>query len=112
MPAHPLGRNVMKLKNIGYAVFVAATAAAFVIGSGGPSEAKHKKKMEAAPPPGPCFVAEKRGCAVKGGMKFTYASACIAAKDGAKVVSQKACPVKAAKKGGKKKAAKKSEYTC
>jgi hypothetical protein len=96
----------MKLKNIGYAVFVAATAAAFV-GSGGPSEAKHKKKMEAAPPPGPCFVAEKRVCAVKGGMKFTYASACIAAKDGAKVVSQKACPVKAAKKGGKKKAAKK-----
>ena len=97
----------MKLKNIGYAVFVAATAAAFVIGSGGPSEAKHKKKMEAAPPPGPCFVAEKRVCAVKGGMKFTYASACIAAKDGAKVVSQKACPVKAAKKAGKKKAAKK-----
>ena len=96
----------MKLKNIGYAVFVAATAAAFVIGSGGPSEAKHKKKMEAAPPPGPCFVAEKRVCAVKGGIKFTYASACIASKDGAKVVSQKACPVKAAKKGGKKKAKK------
>jgi len=96
----------MKLKNIGYAVFVAATAAAFVIGSGGPSEAKHKKKMEAAPPPGPCFVAEKRVCAVKGGLKFTYINACTAAQDGAKVASQKACPVKAAKKGGKKKAKK------
>ena len=33
----------MKLKNIGYAAFIAAAAAAFVIGSGGPSEAKAKK---------------------------------------------------------------------
>ena len=96
----------MKLKNIGYAVFVAATAAAFVIGSGGPSEAKAKKKMEAAPPPVFCLGPEKRVCAVKGGMNFTYINACTAAKDGAKVVSQKACPVKAAKKAGKKKAKK------
>ena len=96
----------MKLKNIGYAVFVAATAAAFVIGSGGPSEAKAKKKMEAAPPPVFCLGPEKRVCAVKGGMKFTYINACTAAKDGAKVVSQKACPAPKAKKAGKKKAKK------
>jgi hypothetical protein len=36
----------MKLKNIGYAVFVAATAAAFVIGSGGPSEANTKRRWK------------------------------------------------------------------
>lgn len=97
----------MKLRSLGYAAVIAATAAAFVIGSVNVGEAKGKKKAAAAPPPPVvCFEAEKRVCAVKGGMKFTYASACIAAKDGAKVVSQKACPVKAAKKGGKKKAKK------
>src|ERR1017187_9557109 len=107
MPAHPLGRNVMKLKNIGYAVFVAATAAAFVIGSGGPSEAKHKKKMEAAPTPGPGFGAEKRVRAVQGGMQFPHASACTASKDVQKGVGPTPCRVKAAKKGGKKTARKK-----
>jgi hypothetical protein len=97
----------MKLRSLGYAVVVAATAAAFVIGSVNVGEAKSKKKAAAAPPPpGLCFEVEKRVCAVKGGLKFTYANACIAVKDGAKVVSQKACPVKAAKKGGKKKAKK------
>ena len=51
----------MKLKNIGYAAFIAATAAAFVIGSGGTSEAKAKKKAAAPPPqPGPCFTARSR----------------------------------------------------
>jgi hypothetical protein len=48
-------------------------------------------------------------CATRGGMNFTYASACIAVKHGAKVVSDKVCPAKAAKKGkkgGKKKAKK------
>jgi hypothetical protein len=106
----------MKLKNIGYAALVTIAATAFVLGTVGSSEAK--KKAAAAPPPpppGPCFTAEKRVCATRGGMKFTYASACIAVKDGAKVVSDKACPVKAAKKakkgGGKKakKPAKKKE---
>jgi hypothetical protein len=97
----------MKLKNIGYAVVIAATAAAFVIGSAMPSEAKGKKK-EAAPPPATCwFTAYKPVCGSKGGMKFTYANSCYAAKDGAKVTSWKACPapkaMKAHKKGGKKK---------
>jgi hypothetical protein len=100
----------MKLRNIGYAAFIAATAAAFVIGSGGASEAKGKKK-EAAPPPTPpvfCFQGYAPVCAVKGGKKYTYANACWAAKDGAKVVSEKACPVKAAAKDGKKKGGKKA----
>jgi hypothetical protein len=96
----------MKLKNIGYVAFIAATAAAFVIGSGGASQAKAKKKMEPAPPPVVCFEPEKRVCAVKGGMKFTYINACTAAKDGAKVVSQKACPAPTAKKAEKAKAKK------
>lgn len=46
-------------------------------------------------------------CATRGVMNFTYASACIAVKDGTKAVSDKVCPAKAAKKGnkgGKKKA--------
>ena len=52
----------MKLRNIGYVAFIAATAAAFVIGSGGTSEAKGKKK-EAAPPPQTviCFEPEHAG---------------------------------------------------
>jgi hypothetical protein len=62
--------------------------------------------MEAAPPPVVCFEPEKRVCAVKGGMKFTYANACYAAKDGAKVVSQKACPAAKAAKPAKKSAKK------
>ena len=100
----------MKLKNIGYAAFIAATAAAFVIGSGGTSEAKGKKK-EAAPPQQTviCFNMGTPVCATKGGNKYTYANSCWAAREGAKVVANKACPApKAAKakKGGKKKAGK------
>lgn len=95
----------MKLKNFGYAAVIAVTAVAFVIGSALPSDAKAKKKAEAAPPPPACFIAAGSAvCATKGGMKFTYKNSCYAAKDGAKVVSGKACPAKAAKKaGGKKK---------
>ncbi len=103
----------MKLKNIGYAAFIAVAAAAFVIGSGGPSQAK--KKMAAAPPePGPCFELYQPVCGERGGMTFTYANACYAAKDGASVVSHGACPAmkamkhhkKHGKKHGKKKMAK------
>ena len=39
-------------------------------------------------------------------MKFTYANSCFAAKDGAKVVSQGACPKAKPHKKAKKKAAK------
>jgi hypothetical protein len=100
----------MNLKNIGYAFFIATSAAAFVIGSGGPTEAKAKKMAPPPPHAGPCFEIASPVCGVKGGMKFTYANACFAAKDGANVVSQGACPAKKAmkhhKKAGKKKAAK------
>lgn len=94
----------MKLRTIGYAAVIAMTAAAFVIGSAVPSDAKaKKKKAEAAPPPATCWLTtDKAVCATKGGLKFTYKNSCYAAKDGAKVVSDKACPAKAAKKAGKK----------
>lgn len=97
----------MKLRNIGYAAVVAMTAAAFMIGLAVPSEAAKKKKAEAAPPQPACWLTtDKAVCATKGDLKFTYKNSCYAAKDGAKVVSDKACPTKAAAKGGKKKAAK------
>ena len=74
------------------------SATAFVLGTASSSEAAKKKAAAAAAaPPGPCFTAEKPVCATRGGIKITYASACIAVKDGGKVVSDKACPVKAAK---------------
>ena len=108
----------MKLRTIGYALLIAVTAVAFAIGSASTGEAKGRKKAAAAPPPPPAwcmFGQEQPVCATKGKQKITYATACFAAKDGATVVSSKACAVKAAKKGkgkkakkgGKKKAAKK-----
>jgi hypothetical protein len=58
-----------------------------------------------------CFGIAGPVCAEKDGQKFTYANACWAAREGAKVVASKACPApkaaKAPKKGGKKKADKK-----
>jgi len=105
----------MKFKNLGYAAFIAAVATAFVIGSGGASLAKPKKKKEAAPPQQTviCFGMGTPVCAEKGGNKYTYANACWAAREGAKVVANKACPApkaaKAHKKGGKKKAMKKKK---
>jgi hypothetical protein len=83
----------MNMRNLGYAAVLAATAGAFLIGSGGASEAKYKHKMkEAAPPPGPfCWEPYKPVCGERGGGTFTYANACYAHNDGAKVVSSKAC---------------------
>ena len=102
----------MKLKNLGQAAFVIATAAAFMIGSVGSSEAAKKKKAEAAPAPVSmyCWGASKPVCATRGGLKFTYANACYATKDGAKVASQGACKApKAGKKSMAKPAMKKPE---
>lgn len=92
----------MKLKTIAYAAFIAAAAGAFVIGSVGPSDAKAKKMAAPPPNPGPCFEISAPVCGVKGGMKFNYANACFAAKDGAKVVSKGACPTAKAHKKHKK----------
>ena len=105
----------MKLGSLGYAAIVAATAAAFVIGSVNVGEAKSKKKAAAAAPApmGLCFSPDAKYCAVKGGMKFTYVNECTAKAEGAKIISNKACPapkaakVKKAKKAKAKKAAKK-----
>jgi hypothetical protein len=78
-----------------------------------PSEAAKKKKAAAAAPaptPITCLGAARAPvCASRGDMKFTYANACYAAKDGAKAAKAGECkPAKAAKKSKKgKKAAKK-----
>lgn len=107
----------MKIRNFGYAAVVAVTAAAFVLGSVDIGEAKGKKK-KAAPAPAPmglCFSPDSptKYCAVKGGIKFTYVNKCVAQNDGAKIISNKACPApkaaKAKKGGGKAKKAKKAD---
>jgi len=109
----------MKIRSLGYAAVVALAAAAFVVGSVDIGEAKGKKKKAAAPAPaamGVCIEADSptKYCAVKGGMKFTYVNKCVAKNDGAKIISNKACPApkaaKAKKGGGKaKKADKKAK---
>lgn len=99
----------MKLRSVAYAAAIAMASAMLVLGTAGTSEAKGKKKMAAPPPPPPviCTWQYKPVCAAKGGMNFTYSSACFAAKDGAKVVSQGPCKAKKAMKAKKKKAKKK-----
>jgi hypothetical protein len=104
----------MTIRNLAYTALIGAAAIAFVIGSAVPSEAAKKKKAAAAPPPPQpptCLMApEGRVCATKGGQKFTYFSACYAAKDGATAAKPGACKeAKAAKGGGKKKASKKKK---
>jgi hypothetical protein len=93
----------MQLKKIALTLLIAGAAA--VTATSPSFAAKKKAKAEAAPPSPWCFQVQTPVCATRGGMKMTYASACFAEKDGAKVVSQGAC--KAAKmsmkKGGKKK---------
>jgi hypothetical protein len=107
----------MKLRSLVSAAVVAAATVAFVVGSAGVSEAKAKKKMAAAPPPPApfafCYQPHKAVCGEKGGQKFTYVSACYAQKDGAKVTSDGACPVKKETKGktAKTMAAKKMKKT-
>jgi hypothetical protein len=99
----------MKLKTIGYALIITVAAVALAIGSATTGEAKGKKKAAATPPPQPqicLYEATTPVCGSLKGQKFTYANACAAYKDGASVVSKKACSVKAAKKGKAKKAKK------
>ena len=92
----------MQLKTIGYALLIVGTATVVALGSASPSFAA-KKKMEAATAePTPfCFQEQKAVCATRGGQSYTYASACFAEKDGAKVVREGAC--KPAKKMAMKK---------
>jgi hypothetical protein len=98
------------LKTIGYTAIAAVAAVALVIGSTGSSEAKGKAKDAAVSKGGVCWGGAPV-CATRGNMKFTYRSACYAVNDGAKVVSDKACPAPKAAKAKKakaKKAAKKA----
>jgi hypothetical protein len=96
----------MQLKTFAYAVAIATTAAVVAVGTASPSFAAKKKAkaMAAEEPTAFCFQAQMPVCATRGGMKMTYASACFAQKDGAKVVSEGAC---GAKKMSMKKAKKK-----
>jgi hypothetical protein len=106
-----VGRKTMKLKTFGYGALIIAATVALAIGSASPSDAKSKKKMAAPPPPpqwGFCFETYKPVCAVKGGEKQNYVNACFAAKDGAKVVSEGACPKAKPAVHKKKKAMKKA----
>jgi len=102
----------MKLKNVAYATFVAATAVAFVIGSAVPSEAAKKKKAAAAPPPPAkqvmCVGGPAPVCASKGDQKFTYHNACWAAADGAKASKPGACNAAKTASAGKKSKKKKA----
>jgi hypothetical protein len=106
-----LGRNAMKLKNLGHAVLMTVAAAALVLGTAGSSEAKGKKAgPKAVSSPSCMFTPAAPVCGAKGKMKFTYRNACWAGNDGAIVKSHKACkPAKAMKHGKKsgKKAMKK-----
>ena len=77
-----------------------------------PAQRRH---IAAAPPPQPqlcLYEATSPVCGSLKGHKFTYANSCAAWKDGASIVSRKACPVKKAVKHykkGKKKAKKKAK---
>jgi hypothetical protein len=87
------------LAKCGYAAIVAAVSAAFMLGTAATGFAKEKKKQaEPQATPITCwFEPTSPVCADKGGERLTYTSACRAEKDGAKVVSNKACPEKKAK---------------
>jgi hypothetical protein len=76
---------------------LAILGTALVLGSSASSLAATKKKAaEATPAPmGFCMTAGDQVCGTRGGMKFTYANACYAQHDGAKVTGKGAC--KAAK---------------
>ena len=93
----------MNLKTIAYASMIVAGAATFALGSATPGLAKGKKAA-AAPPTHPevCMNVYQPVCGSLKGQKFTYANACAAEKDGATVVSQKACAAKMAHKKSKK----------
>ena len=95
----------MTLKKFAFAALIAAGAAALALGSATPGLAKGKKKA-AAPPPSHaevCLPFYGPVCGSLKGQKFTYANTCAAEKDGATVVSNKACAVKKAHKAKKKK---------
>lgn len=88
----------MTMKTFAYATLTVLAASAFVLGSAATGEAKGKKM--AAPPPQPqmCFDSYAPVCGSLKGQKVTYANACSAYKDGATVLSNKACATPKKKK--------------
>ena len=94
----------MNLKTNAYAAVIAAGATGLVLGTATPGLAKGKKKAPAEPPTHAeiCVPFSSPVCGSLKGQKFTYANFCAAEKDGATVVSQKACPTKVAHKKSKK----------
>ena len=96
----------MQIKTITYALLIAGTAAIVAVGTASPSfAAKKKAKVAAEAPTAFCFQTQNAVCATRGGQKMTYASACVAQKDGATVISNGACGAKkkmSMKKHGKK----------
>jgi hypothetical protein len=80
----------MQLKTIAYTLLIAGTAA--VVATGPSFAAKKKAKSYAEDATPMCLQPQKAVCGMKGAEKFTYASACFAMKDGAKIVSDSACP--------------------
>jgi hypothetical protein len=100
----------MRVSRAFYATAVVAIAAAFLLAGTGISEAAKKKKAKVVTPPvAPiCSLQKAPVCAQKGKLTFTYANACFAANDGAKISYYGACKKPKAKKAKKaKKAAKK-----
>ena len=98
----------MQLKTISYALLIAGAAAFAAVATTSPSlAAKKKAKAAAEEPTAFCFQVQKPVCASRGGTMMTYASACFAQKDGAKVVREGACKPAKMAKASKKKAGKK-----
>jgi hypothetical protein len=98
----------MQLKHIAYTLLIAGTAA--VVATSPSFAAKKKAKSYAEDATPMCLQPQKAVCGMKGTQKFTYASACFALKDGAKIVGDSACsPAKKAKKMSMKKPAKKAD---
>jgi len=90
----------MQLKHIAYTLLIAGTAA--VVATSPSFAAKKKMEKSYADQATPmCLQPQKAVCGSKGGQKYTYASACFAIKDGAKVLGDGAC--KTAKKMSHKK---------
>jgi hypothetical protein len=96
----------MTYKSIAWAAIL-GTALVLASSASGIAAAK-KKKAEAAAPTSTafCMTTGSQVCATRGGMKFTYANACYAQRDGAKVSSQGACKAGKAKMSMKSKSSK------
>jgi hypothetical protein len=90
-------------KRLAFAALIAFSAVALALAAPTTGQAKAKKKMAEAMPI-ICPLTSKPVCAVFGGQRFTYANSCFAAKNGAKVIRNRACwtPHKAMHKMKKK----------